>query len=87
MLTLEYPGWQQAAHLIDRAYPEVIAEKRVTYDFARLMDVAQTLCTSALRDALIVKIDASGGRGWRRRALAPRNRPPARYAMLMAPSR
>lgn len=65
----------------------VIADNRVTTNFPRLMDGAETVCTSASGDALLVKINASGGRGWRRRARAPRTRPPARYAMLMAPSR
>lgn len=60
---LEYPGWQETADLIDRAYLVVIADNRVTTDFPRLMDAAETVCPSGFGDALIAKIDASSGRG------------------------
>lgn len=59
VMMLEYMGWKEAADLINKAYPEVIADKTVTYDFARLMDGAKEVSTSAFADALIAKINAA----------------------------
>jgi isocitrate dehydrogenase len=56
VMMLEYIGWQEAADLINAAYPKVIQEKFVTYDFARLMTSAHTVSTSTFADALIAKI-------------------------------
>ena len=55
VMMLEYMGWKEAADIINNAYPKVIAEKTVTYDFARLMDGATEVSTSAFADALIAK--------------------------------
>lgn len=38
VMMLEYMGWQEAADLIIRGLERTIANKTVTYDFARLMD-------------------------------------------------
>ncbi len=57
-MMLEYIGWREAAELIHRAFVEVLAERTVTYDFARLMEGATTVSTSGFADALIDKIDA-----------------------------
>ena len=56
VMMLEYMGWREAADLINAAYPRVIQEKFVTYDFARLMDNAHTVSTSTFADALIARI-------------------------------
>jgi isocitrate dehydrogenase len=56
VMMLEYMGWLEAADLINAAYPKVIQEKFVTYDFARLMMGAHTVSTSTFADALIAKI-------------------------------
>ena len=56
VMMLEYMGWQEAADLINAAYPKVIGDKFVTYDFARQMDGAHTVSTSTFADALIAKI-------------------------------
>ncbi len=40
VMMLEYLGWQEAADGIVRAMESVISKKKVTYDFARLMDGA-----------------------------------------------
>lgn len=56
VMMLEYMGWKKAADLVNAAYPEVIADKTVTYDFARQMEGATTVSTSAFADALIAKI-------------------------------
>jgi isocitrate dehydrogenase len=55
-MMLEYIGWKEASELINAAYPKVIGEKTVTYDFARQMKGAHTVSTSAFADALIAKI-------------------------------
>src|SRR5438309_411602 len=46
-------GWTEAADLIVKGMDRAIAAKRVTYDFARLMDGATELTTSAFGDAII----------------------------------
>ncbi len=57
VMMLEYIGWNQAADLITDAFVSVMADKTVTYDFARLLEGATTLSTSAFADALIGKIN------------------------------
>ncbi len=59
VMMLEYIGWVEAANLINGVFPQVIADKTVTYDFARQMDDATTVSTSGFADALIKKIDAA----------------------------
>ncbi|MES1945895.1 isocitrate dehydrogenase, NADP-dependent [Salinisphaera sp. C84B14] len=54
---LEYIGWQEAADLISLAYPEVLADKIVTYDFARNMEGATEVGTKEFADALIEQIN------------------------------
>ncbi len=52
-MMLRYLGWQEAAELILRGLERTIAQKVVTYDFARLMQGATEAKTSAFADALI----------------------------------
>ncbi len=59
VMMFDYLGWSEAAELINKAFPAVMEDGAVTYDFARLMDNATTLSTSAFADALIAKIQAS----------------------------
>ncbi len=59
VMMFEYMGWNEAAELINKAFPAVMDDQTVTYDFARLMDNAKTISTSAFADALIAKIQAS----------------------------
>jgi len=56
VMMLEYLGWSEAADLINAAYPKVIGDRFVTYDFARQMAGAHTVSTSTFADALIAKI-------------------------------
>ncbi len=56
VLLLEYLGWQEAAEKIHRAYEKTIADRIVTYDFARLMTGAREVSTSAFADALIERL-------------------------------
>jgi isocitrate dehydrogenase len=58
VLMFEYLGWNEAADLITAAYPEVIAQGIVTYDFARQMEGAQETSTSGFADALIAQMSA-----------------------------
>ena len=57
VMMLEYMGWNEAATLINEAFPAVMADRTVTYDFARQMEGATTLSTSAFADAIIAKIN------------------------------
>ena len=57
VMMLDYIGWTEAAALINEAFVAVLADKTVTYDFARLMPDAVTVSTSGFADALIAKIN------------------------------
>jgi isocitrate dehydrogenase len=52
-MMLRYMGWTEAADSIITAMDRTIGEKIVTYDFARLMEGAKEVSTSAFGDALI----------------------------------
>ena len=56
VLMLEHMGWDEAAEVIVRAYPEVVQRKTVTYDFARQMEGATKLPTSGFADELVQEI-------------------------------
>ena len=53
VMMLEYLGWQEAADLIVKGIEGAISNKKVTYDFHRLMDNATLLKCSEFGDALI----------------------------------
>jgi isocitrate dehydrogenase len=66
VMMLEYIGWREAADLITRGYIETIAQKIVTYDFARQMEGARTVKTSEFATAVIEnlrRLAAAGGLG------------------------
>src|SRR6185437_7461922 len=52
-MMLRYMGWSEAADPIIEAMDRTIGQKAVTYDFARLMEGANEVSTSAFGDALI----------------------------------
>jgi isocitrate dehydrogenase len=52
-MMFRYLGWSEAADAIIGAMDKTIGEKIVTYDFARLMEGAHEVSTSAFADALI----------------------------------
>ena len=52
-MMLRHMGWTEAADLIVKGMDGAIAGKRVTYDFARLMEGATELKTSEFGDAII----------------------------------
>jgi isocitrate dehydrogenase len=53
VMMLEHLGWQEAADLIIKGLEKSIANKTVTYDFARLMDGATKIKCSEFGDAII----------------------------------
>ena len=52
-MMLRYMGWLEAADALISAMDKTIGQKLVTYDFARLMEGAKEVSTSAFGDALI----------------------------------
>ena len=58
-MMFDYIGWPEVTALIESAFEKVVANKTVTYDFARLIDGANKVSTSGFADALIDAIQAS----------------------------
>ena len=56
-MMLRHLGWTEAADLIIRSMEATIESKRVTYDFARLMDGATQVSTSRFGDEMIANMD------------------------------
>jgi isocitrate dehydrogenase len=52
-MMLDYMGWTEAAALIDDGLERTVGERIVTYDFARLMEGAREVSTSAFADRLV----------------------------------
>ena len=52
-MMLRYMGWDEAADLIVSSLEKTISQKRVTYDFERLMDGATLLKTSEFGQAMV----------------------------------
>jgi len=52
-MMFEYIGWTEVTALIAEAFGKTIKQKIVTYDFARLMEGATEVSTSAFADAVI----------------------------------
>ena len=52
-MMFEYIGWTEVTALIAKAFGKTIKQKIVTYDFARQMDGATEVSTSAFADAVI----------------------------------
>jgi isocitrate dehydrogenase len=53
VMMLEFMGWQEAADIIVSSMDKTIGQKRVTYDFERLMQGSTLLKCSEFADALI----------------------------------
>lgn len=56
VMMLEYMKWWEAADMIVRAYEQTIEDKVVTYDFARQMEGATEVGTSAFATAIIERM-------------------------------
>src|ERR1700753_4152333 len=59
VMLLEHLGWGGAAERTVAALEKTIGQKTVTYDFARLMDGAKEVSTSAFGDAIISNIQGA----------------------------
>ena len=55
-MMLRHFGWTEAADLIVSSLEAAILDKQVTYDFARLMDGANEISTSAFGRAMIERM-------------------------------
>jgi isocitrate dehydrogenase len=53
VMMFQYMGWNEAADLILQSLQKTILQKKVTYDFARLMDGASELKCSEFGTAII----------------------------------
>jgi len=56
-MMFEHLKWQEAADLVVKGIERSIAQKRVTYDFERMMEGATTLSCSGFADAVIENMD------------------------------
>ena len=57
VMMLEYLGWKEAGNLIVKGIEGAIKNKRVTYDFHRLMENATKLKCSEFGDEIIANMD------------------------------
>lgn len=55
-MMFDYIGWKEVSELIANAFGKTIAQKIVTYDFARQMEEATEVSTSGFADALIANL-------------------------------
>ena len=55
-MMLRYMGWKEAADLIIKGMEGAIADKQVTYDFARLMDGSTEVSCSAFGKAMVERM-------------------------------
>jgi isocitrate dehydrogenase len=56
VMMLDYIGWDEAASAITEAYTQTVADRIVTYDFARQMDGAREVKTSEFASAVIERL-------------------------------
>src|SRR5580765_7684500 len=59
MMMFRFLGWSEAADLIEQSLERTIEQKKVTYDFERLMEGAQKVKTSEFASYIIENMDAS----------------------------
>ena len=55
-MMFEYIGWKEVSQLIAQAFTRTVADRIVTYDFARQMEGATEVSTSGFGDALIDRL-------------------------------
>lgn len=60
-MMLRYMGWTEAADLVIEATGKTIAQKRVTYDFERLMEGAELLKCSEFGNAIVENMESNEG--------------------------
>ena len=59
VMMLQHMGWMEAARLVEDCMEQTIEQKRVTYDFERLMEGATKLRTSEFASAIIENMMAT----------------------------
>jgi len=59
VMLFRFLGWNEAADLIERGLEKTILQKKVTYDFERLMEGATKVKTSQFADNIIENMDAA----------------------------
>src|SRR5438270_7720654 len=59
VMMFDFMGWKEAARLIENSMERTIQQKRVTYDFERLMEGATKVKTSEFADSIIQNMDAA----------------------------
>jgi isocitrate dehydrogenase len=59
VMMFRFMGWNEAADLIEQGMERTIVQKKVTYDFERLMEGATKLKTSQFADCIIENMDAA----------------------------
>ncbi|MGA9389663.1 MAG: NADP-dependent isocitrate dehydrogenase [Candidatus Sulfotelmatobacter sp.] len=59
VMMFRFLGWNEAAELIERGLERTILQKKVTYDFERLMEGATKLKTSQFADAIVENMGAA----------------------------
>ena len=62
VMMLEFLGWKEAAKLVEDGMTRAIENKKVTYDFHRMMDGATKVKTSEFADYVIKYMDATKGK-------------------------
>src|SRR6201987_2235407 len=58
VMMFRFLGWNEAADLIEQGMERTIQQKKVTYDFERLMEGATKVSTSAFGDHIIENMDS-----------------------------
>ena len=59
VMMFRYLAWSEAADLIERGLERTIEQKKVTYDFERLMPGATKVSTSKFADSIIENMGAA----------------------------
>ena len=59
VMMLRFLGWNEAADLVEQSMERTIAQKKVTYDFERLMEGATKVKTSEFANYMIENMDAA----------------------------
>ena len=59
VMLFRFLGWNEAADLIERGLEQTIEQKKVTYDFERLMEGAKKVKTSEFASDIIENMQAS----------------------------
>jgi hypothetical protein len=73
VMMFDFLGWKEAARLIEEAMERTIEQKKVTYDFERLMEGATKVKTSEFADYIIQNMDARFSTAAHRTSVQPQS--------------